>query len=108
MCRGVGPGSIGVGWTRVYRGGVVLCLDSLCRWQVQVSVYCAWWIPAHLRCTQCSNPVAPYGYLLPNMYLFRADIANPDSFVRSCRNWISEEQRQPSSVSTWPACQKKR
>ena len=28
--------------------------DSLCRLQVQVSVYCAWWIPAHLRCTQCS------------------------------------------------------
>ena len=29
-------------------------LDSLCRWQVQVSVYCAWRKPAHLRCTQCS------------------------------------------------------
>ena len=27
------------------------------------------------------NLVAPYGYLLPNMYLFIADIANPDSFV---------------------------
>ena len=27
------------------------------------------------------NPVAPYGYLLPNMYLFIADIINPDSFV---------------------------
>ena len=26
----------------------------LCRWQVQVSVYCAGRIPAHLRCTQCS------------------------------------------------------
>ena len=25
-----------------------------------------------------SNPVAPYGYLLPNMYLFIADITNPD------------------------------
>ena len=31
-----------------------MSLDSLCRWQVQVSVYCAWQIPAHLRCTQCS------------------------------------------------------
>ena len=29
-------------------------LDSLSRWQVQVSVYCAWRTPAHLRCTQCS------------------------------------------------------
>ena len=27
------------------------------------------------------NPVAPHGYLLPNMYLFIADITNPDSFV---------------------------
>ena len=26
------------------------------------------------------NHVAPYGYLLPNMYLFIADITNPDSF----------------------------
>ena len=31
-----------------------MSLGSLCRWQVQVSVYCAWWIPAHLSCTQCS------------------------------------------------------
>ena len=27
------------------------------------------------------NPVAPYGYLLPNMYLFISDITNPDSYV---------------------------
>ena len=27
------------------------------------------------------NPVATYGSLLPNMYLFIADITNPDSFV---------------------------
>ena len=27
------------------------------------------------------NPVSPYGYLFPNMYLFIADITNPDSFV---------------------------
>ena len=26
------------------------------------------------------NPVAPYEYLLPNMYLFIVGIANPDSF----------------------------
>ena len=29
-------------------------LDFVCRWQVQVSVYCFKWIPAHLRLTQCS------------------------------------------------------
>ena len=38
----------------VWRGGVVLCLDYLCRCQIHVSLYCAWQIPAHLRCTQCS------------------------------------------------------
>ena len=31
-----------------------MSLDSLCKWQVQVSVYCAGRIPAHLRCTQFS------------------------------------------------------
>ena len=34
------------------------------------------------------NPVAPYGYLLPTVYLFMADIANPDLFVCGCRTWI--------------------
>ena len=29
------------------------------------------------------NPVAPYGYLLSDMYLFMADITNSDSFVKS-------------------------
>ena len=48
------------------------------------------------------NLVAPDGYLLPNMYLFIADITNPDSFVQCCRTWNSlditrfcEEQCQP-------------
>ena len=31
-----------------------MSLDSLCRWQIQISLYYAWRIPAHLRCTQCS------------------------------------------------------
>ena len=47
--RGLGPGLGAVGWCYV-----CVSLDSLCRWQVQVSVHCAWWIPAHLRCTQRS------------------------------------------------------
>ena len=58
------------------------------------------------------NHVAPYRYLLPTVYLFVADIANPDLFVCCCRTWICldiarfyEEQCQPSSVSTWLACQ---
>ena len=50
------------------------------------------------------NPVAPYGYLFPIVYLFMADIANPDLIVCGCRTWIHldithfyEEHRQPSS-----------
>ena len=31
----------------------VMSLDYLCKWQVQVYVYCARRPPAHLRCTQC-------------------------------------------------------
>ena len=31
-----------------------------------------------------SNPVAPHGYLLPNVYVFMADIANPELFVCVC------------------------
>ena len=34
------------------------------------------------------NPVAPYGYLLPNVYLFMENIANPVLFVCVCRTWI--------------------
>ena len=62
---------------------------------------------------QVFNPVTPYGYLLLNMYLFIADIANPDSFVCGCRTWICldfirfyEAQRQPSSGSACTACLK--
>ena len=39
------------GWDGVMS---VVILHYLWRWQVQVSVYCARRIPAHLRCTQCS------------------------------------------------------
>ena len=59
------------------------------------------------------NHVAPYRYLLPNLYLSVADIANPDLFVCSSRTYISlyiarfyEEHYQPSSESAGPACQK--
>ena len=65
---------------------------SLCRWQVQLSIYCAWRIPAQF---------------------FMADISILDLFVCGCRTWIClditrlyEEQRQQSSGSEWPACPK--
>ena len=79
-------------------GICVLCLADVCASEVHLVF----------------NHVAPYGYRLPNMYLFIADISNPDSFVLCCRIWISlditrfyEEQRQPSSGSAWPACKKR-
>ena len=45
------------------------------------------------------NPVTPYGYLLHNMYLFIADIANPDSLC----NVVG-----PGFVSTSPAFKRSR
>ena len=49
--NGLGQGLGGWGGVKsVY----VVSLDCLCGWQVQVSVYCARRIPAHLWCTQCS------------------------------------------------------
>ena len=78
MGKGLGPGSGGVGWYyvcvrcelgfSVYMAGpsiCVLCLADTCASEVH----------------PVFNPVVPYVYLLPNMYLFIADITNPDSFV---------------------------
>ena len=49
-----------------------------------------------------------YIYRLPAYHI---NIVNSDLLVCGCRNWISydiaclyEEQCQPSSESTWPAC----
>ena len=54
LCCGGGESGCVVGVTE---GGVisvcVVSLDYLCRWEVHVFVYCARWIPAHHRCTQC-------------------------------------------------------
>ena len=47
--KGLGPGSERVGWCYV-----CMSLDYLCRWQVQLSVYCARQISTILRYTQCS------------------------------------------------------
>ena len=59
------------------------------------------------------NPVAPYRYLLPNLYLSVAAIANLDLFACGSRTWISldiarfyEEHCQPSGGSAWPTCPK--
>ena len=64
-------------------GICVLCLADTCTFEVH----------------PVFNPVSPYGYLLSDMYLFMADITNPDFLV-------CEQQRQPSSGSAWPACPK--
>ena len=76
MGKVLGPGSEGVGCF------ISVCLvspDSLCRWQVQVSVYCA--RPVYLRCTQCLT------------LLHFIDIC----FLRCNCLW---------HISAWPACPK--
>ena len=78
MGRGLGPGSGTVGWCYVCvrcesefsvwmagPGICVLCLADTCTSEVH----------------PVFNPVAPYGYLLSDMYLFMADIINPDFLV---------------------------
>ena len=61
-----GPGSGVVGWcyvcVRCESGFSVLCLADTCTSEVH----------------PVFNPVAPYGYLLSDMYLIMADITNPD------------------------------
>ena len=47
-------GGLGLGGWGGVMSVCIVSLDSMCRWQVRVSVYCARLIPAHLRCTQCS------------------------------------------------------
>ena len=50
-CGGVGGvGGLDQGLER-WGGVMSVYVDYLCRWQVQVYVYCAWQIPAHLGCT---------------------------------------------------------
>ena len=60
-----GVGNVGGEWLggldqgRERWGYIMYCMRcesviTLCRWQVQVTMYCTWRIPAHLRCTQCT------------------------------------------------------
>ena len=88
-------------------------LDSLCRWQVQVSVYCAWRIPAHLRCTQCSILLHLMDicfltciclWQISQIQTFLFKVVGPG--LVSTSPAFCEQQRQPSSGSAWPACQK--
>ena len=71
-------GSGRVGWCDM----CVVSLDYLCSWPVQVYVYCARRIPAHLRYNQSSILL----HLIP---LSVADIANQDLLECGCRTWIS-------------------
>ena len=90
-----------------------MSLDSLCRWQVQVSVYCAWRIPAHLRCTQCSILLHLMDicfltciclWQISQIQTFLFKVVGPGLDLDITR--FCEQQRQPSSGSAWPACQK--
>ena len=107
--RVLGPGSGGLGLC------YVVSPDYLCGWQVQVSVYCAWQIHAHLRCTQCSILLHIMDIcFLPCNYLWQISQIHT-FFVCGCRTWICfditrfyEERRQLASWFVWPACPKNR
>ena len=103
LCFGCGGGEWvgglvqgGVGWCYV-----CVSLDSRCRWQVSCVLCLADTCTSEVH--PVFNPVAPYGYLLSDMYLFMADITNPDFLVLSCRTWIGLDitcfcEQQPA----WP------
>ena len=85
----------------------VLILNYLCRWQVQVSVYCARRIPAYLKCSQCSILLHLIDFcFLPYICLWQ--ILQIQTSL--CLTWICldispafcEEQRQLSSGSSLP------
>ena len=70
LCFGCGGGEWVGDWPRVWRGGVVLCLCELSVWILCVdgrSRYLCSVLGAS-EVHPVFNPVAPYGYLLPNMY----------------------------------------
>ena len=75
----------GLGW---WSGVMYLCvvsLDFLCKWQVQVSVYCARRLPAHFRCTQCSILLHLIDiYFQPCICLWQI------SQIQTCCVWLSD------------------
>ena len=91
-----------MGWIRGF--GVFICpvetggVFDLCLWVAVVWVVWGMWmvcgvggvggVSGERVVFTVFNPIAPYQYLLPTMYLFMADIANPDLFVCGCRTWI--------------------
>ena len=101
--RWLGPGSGAVGWRYV-----CVSLDSLCRWQVQVSVYCAWRIPAHLRCTLCSILLHPmFICFLTCICLWQISQIRTSLFNVVGPGLISTSPAfVSSSGSAWPACPK--
>ena len=73
-CGGVGDvgGVGGVGGVGVW----IICVDNRSRYMcIMLGGY------LHTEVHPVLNSTAPYVYMLPNMYLFIADITNPDSFV---------------------------
>ena len=87
-----------------------MSLDSLCRWQVQVSVYCAWRIPAHLRCTQCSILLHLMDicfltciclWQISQIQTFLFKVVGP-GLVSTSPAFVSSS----ASGSAWPACPK--
>ena len=86
---------------------VCVSLDFPCRWLVQVLCLadtCA------SEVHPVFNPIAPYGHLLSNMYLFIADIANPrlrdvvgPGFVSTSPAFMRSSASHPAGPPGWLA-----
>ena len=70
------------------------------RWETQIEMNMDWKANNNNN-NAVFNPVAPYRYLLPNLYLYVADIANPCLRVVVGPGLVSTSPAdyQPSSVS---------
>ena len=107
-CGGVGVGRLGPGSWRVGWCYVCVCCESGFFVLIGRFRYLYIMLGRYLRILG-----SPYRYLLPNLYLSVADIANPDLFVCGSRTWISldiarfyEKHCQLSGGFAWLACQK--
>ena len=63
-----------------------VCVVSLCVDGRSMYLYIVLGGFLHILGMTMFNPVAPYQYLIPNLYLSVADIANPDLFACGSRS----------------------
>ena len=104
---GVGGEWVGA-WARVWSGGwCYVCVSYESGFTVLMAGTCICILCLAATCASyvhtVYNPVILYEYLLHTVYLFMADIANPDLYVCGCRTWICRDITRFYECA-WSAC----